>query len=84
MCTILVVTQLALPGALGKDAPGAETREIVDRLAVDLDEGAVVAFDIEHPSQRLGLSQGRDNRVSPETRDRVTLRRRSIAAIAYD
>ena len=40
-----------------KDGPGFETREIVEGLAVDLDEkGDVVGFDIDHASGKLDLS----------------------------
>jgi uncharacterized protein YuzE len=40
-----------------KDAPGSETREIVEGLNVDLDaKGDVVGFDIDHASRRLDLS----------------------------
>jgi uncharacterized protein YuzE len=43
-----------------KSAPGAEAREIVEGLVVDLDaNGEVVGFDIDHatrhPRRRLGL-----------------------------
>ena len=39
-------------------APGAETREIADGLAVDFDaEGNVVGFDIDHASRKLDLSK---------------------------
>jgi uncharacterized protein YuzE len=39
-------------------APGAEAREIVDGLVVDLDaNGDVVGFDIEHASHKLDLSK---------------------------
>lgn len=41
-----------------KDAPGADTREIVAGLVVDLDaNGEVVGFDIDHASQKLDLSK---------------------------
>ncbi|MBK5959588.1 hypothetical protein CCR97_15445 [Rhodoplanes elegans] len=41
-----------------KDAPGAETREIVAGLVVDLDaDGEVVGFDIDHASKKLDLSK---------------------------
>jgi uncharacterized protein YuzE len=41
-----------------KTAPGAETREIVDGLAVDFDaDGNVVGFDIDHASRKLDLSK---------------------------
>ena len=40
------------------DAPGAETREIVDGLVVDLDaNGNVVGFDIDNASTKLDLSR---------------------------
>lgn len=40
-----------------KPTPGAETREIVGGLNVDLDaDGAVVGFDIDHASKLLDLS----------------------------
>jgi uncharacterized protein YuzE len=39
-------------------APGAEVREIVEGLVVDLDaNGDVVGFDIEHASRKLDLSK---------------------------
>ena len=39
-------------------APGAEAREIVEGLVVDLDaNGDVVGFDIEHASHKLDLSK---------------------------
>ena len=38
-------------------APGAETREVVEGLVVDLDaDGNVVGFDIDHASTKLDLS----------------------------
>jgi uncharacterized protein YuzE len=38
-------------------APGAEVREIVEGLMVDLDaNGDVVGFDIDHASRKLDLS----------------------------
>ena len=41
-----------------KDAPGAQTREIVQGLVVDLDaHGNVVGFDIDHASKKLDLSK---------------------------
>ena len=41
-----------------KDAPGTQTREIVEGLVVDLDEnGDVVGFDIDHASGKLDLSK---------------------------
>jgi uncharacterized protein YuzE len=40
-----------------KPKPGAETREVADRLVVDLDsKGEVVGFDIDQASTRLDLS----------------------------
>ena len=39
------------------NAPGAETREIVEGLIVDLDDkGNVVGFDIDKASSKLDLS----------------------------
>jgi uncharacterized protein YuzE len=41
-----------------KSTPGAEAREIVAGLVVDLDEnGEVVGFDIDHASRKLDLSK---------------------------
>jgi uncharacterized protein YuzE len=41
-----------------KSAPGAEVREIVEGLVVDLDiNGDVVGFDIDHASQKFDLSK---------------------------
>jgi uncharacterized protein YuzE len=41
-----------------KNTPGAEAREIVEGLVVDLDEnGEVVGFDIDKASLRLDLSK---------------------------
>lgn len=41
-----------------KNAPGTETREIVEGLVVDLDaNGDVVGFDIDHASTKLDLSR---------------------------
>jgi uncharacterized protein YuzE len=41
-----------------KSTPGAETREIVEGLAVDLDaNGGVVGFDIDNASRKLDLSK---------------------------
>jgi len=40
------------------DAPGAETREIVQGLVADIDaEGNVVGLDIDHASRKLDLSK---------------------------
>jgi uncharacterized protein YuzE len=41
-----------------RNAPGAETREIVEGLVVDLDSnGDVVGLDIDHASKKLDLSK---------------------------
>jgi uncharacterized protein YuzE len=41
-----------------KSTPGAETREIVEGLLVDLDaNGDVVGFDIDHASRKLDLTK---------------------------
>lgn len=41
-----------------KDAPGVETREIVEGLVVDLDaKGDVVGLDIDRASGRLDLTK---------------------------
>ena len=40
-----------------KAGPGAETREVLDGLNVDLDvNGSVLGFDIDHASKRFDLS----------------------------
>ena len=40
-----------------KAGPGAETREVLDELNVDLDvNGSVLGFDIDHASKRFDLS----------------------------
>jgi uncharacterized protein YuzE len=40
-----------------KSTPGAEAREIVEGVVVDLDaKGEVVGFDIDHASKKLDLS----------------------------
>jgi uncharacterized protein YuzE len=40
------------------NAPGAETRQIVEGLVVDLEaDGNVVGFDIDHASAKLDLSR---------------------------
>ena len=40
------------------NAPGAETREVVEGLVVDLDAGGnVVGFDIDNASAKLDLSR---------------------------
>ncbi len=41
-----------------KSVPGAEVREIVEGLVVDLDiNGDVVGFDIDHASRKFDLSK---------------------------
>jgi uncharacterized protein YuzE len=41
-----------------KDAPGTETREIVEGLNVDLDaKGEVVGFDIDRASRKFDLTK---------------------------
>jgi uncharacterized protein YuzE len=41
-----------------KPEPGAETREVVDGVNVDIDsKGEVVGFDIDFASKRFDLSQ---------------------------
>ncbi len=41
-----------------KTVPGAETREIVEGLVVDIDaNGDVVGLDIDHASRKLDLSK---------------------------
>jgi uncharacterized protein YuzE len=41
-----------------KSTPGAETREIVEGLVVDLDaNGDVVGLDIDHASRKLDLTK---------------------------
>jgi uncharacterized protein YuzE len=41
-----------------KDAPGTQTREIVEGLVADLDaKGNVVGLDIDHASKKLDLSK---------------------------
>ena len=41
-----------------KPSPGAETREVVEGLIVDIDaSGEVVGFDLDRASQRFDLSQ---------------------------
>jgi uncharacterized protein YuzE len=55
-----------------KPEPGAETREVVDGLVVDLDDkGKVVGLDIDHASERLDLT-------TPET---VSLPLRTTKAV---
>ena len=40
-----------------KAGPGAETREVLDGLNVDLDvNGSVLGFDIDHAAKRFDLS----------------------------
>jgi uncharacterized protein YuzE len=51
-----------------KDGPGAEAREIVAGLAVDLDaNGEVVGFDIDHALQKLDLTKVETIALPPAT-----------------
>ena len=51
-----------------KDAPGTQTREIVEGLNVDLDaNGDVVGFDIDHASGKLDLSRVETVALPPAT-----------------
>jgi uncharacterized protein YuzE len=51
-----------------KSAPGAEAREIVAGLVVDLDaNGEVVGFDIDHASHKLDLSKVETIALPPAT-----------------
>ena len=51
-----------------KSTPGAETREIVTGLVVDLDaKGEVVGFDIDHASRKLDLSKVQTIALPPAT-----------------
>ena len=51
-----------------KSTPGAEAREIVAGLVVDLDEnGEVVGFDIDHASRKLDLSKVETIALPPAT-----------------
>ena len=51
-----------------KSAPGAEAREIVAGLVVDLDaNGEVVGFDIDHASRKLDLSKVETIALPPAT-----------------
>ena len=51
-----------------KSTPGAEAREIVAGLLVDLDEnGEVVGFDIDHASRKLDLSKVEPIALPPAT-----------------
>jgi uncharacterized protein YuzE len=51
-----------------KDAPGTQTREIVEGLVVDLDaNGDVVGFDIDHASGKLDLSKIETIALPPAT-----------------
>ena len=51
-----------------KSTPGAETREIVTGLIVDLDaNGEVVGFDIDHASRKLDLSKVETIALPPAT-----------------
>ena len=51
-----------------KNAPGAEAREIVAGLVVDLDaNGNVVGLDIDHASRKLDLSKIETIAIPPAT-----------------
>jgi uncharacterized protein YuzE len=51
-----------------KSTPGAEAREIVEGLVVDLDaNGDVVGFDIDHASRKLDLSKVETIALPPAT-----------------
>ena len=51
-----------------RDAPGAETRVIVEGLVADLDaNGDVVGLDIDHASQKLDLSKVETIALPPAT-----------------
>jgi len=51
-----------------KNAPGAEAREIVAGLVVDLDaNGDVVGLDIDHASRKLDLSKVETIALPPAT-----------------
>jgi uncharacterized protein YuzE len=51
-----------------KSAPGAEAREIVEGLVVDLDaNGEVIGFDIDHASRKLDLSKVETIALPPAT-----------------
>jgi uncharacterized protein YuzE len=51
-----------------KSTPGAEAREIVEGLLVDLDaNGEVVGFDIDHASRKLDLSKVETIALPPAT-----------------
>src|SRR5262249_46303583 len=51
-----------------KSGPGAESREIVEGLVVDLDaRGEVVGFDIDHASRKLDLSKIETIALPPAT-----------------
>jgi uncharacterized protein YuzE len=51
-----------------KSAPGAEAREIVEGLVVDLDaNGEVVGFDIDHASRKPDLSKVETIALPPAT-----------------
>ncbi|TMJ78976.1 MAG: DUF2283 domain-containing protein [Alphaproteobacteria bacterium] len=54
--------------SLLKNAPGAEAREIVAGLVVDLDaNGNVVGLDIDHASRKLDLSKVETIALPPAT-----------------
>ena len=51
-----------------KNAPGAETREIVEGLLVDFDaKGDVVGLDIDHASRKLDLTKIETIALPPAT-----------------
>jgi uncharacterized protein YuzE len=51
-----------------KSTPGAETREIIEGLVVDLDDrGNVVGFDIDNASRKLDLSKVETIALPPAT-----------------
>src|SRR5262245_23131112 len=63
-----------------KSGPGAETREIVAGLIVDLDaNGEVVGFDIDHASRKLDLPRSRPLRCRPrQQRSDISLGLRGV------
>ena len=51
-----------------KDTPGAQVREIVEGLVIDLDaDGNVVGLDIDHASRKLDLSRVETIALPPAT-----------------
>ena len=55
-----------------RDAPGVESREIVDGVLVDLDaEGNVVGIDVDHASAKLDLGV-LETEAFPATRVRIS------------